>query len=94
MWEQVMIKAGYRCEDTRCPADRRSGGRCITEHGPYVRLIAAPAYPGPDPLRRPNESSGEMVAWCPPCYDQAIKRARKVERDRMRMEAADADTLF
>lgn len=85
VWLTVMERAGYRCECTRCPKHKRhEGGRCETSvpetRGPgaqdAARLIAGPA--NPDPARTLGTGdAGELVAWCPPCWDHAVAVARK-----------------
>lgn len=87
IWTAVMDLAGFRCQCTwrRHPAHRGDeGGRC-EQTTDAVRLISAPADPGPCPDRKvvslPVE---ELRAWCPGCWDEAVKvarrRARAVER--------------
>lgn len=93
----VLSRAGGRCQCERCPTHRKhQGGRCETTNGAGgIRLLAAPPYPGPHPDREPVVTDpAALRAWCPACYDQAISRARKVERDRAAIEGPGCEALF
>lgn len=87
-WTQVMDRAGHRCQCTwrRHPAHRgEQDGRCErTTSG--TQLSAGPLDPGPHPDRTiaavPAE---EMRAWCPPCWDEAAKVARRQDREAERI---------
>jgi len=91
----VLARARGRCQCERCPAHRRAaGGRCEAENG-TVRLIAAPAYPGARPDREPVITDPDrLVAWCIPCYDWAVARARVTERNARFVSDRDMDALF
>lgn len=97
IWQQVMARAGYRCQCKRCPGKcRQTMDGCPVEAGPGVQLIAGPYDPGPDPLRRiravPVE---ELLAWCPKCWDRNTKDTRKTHARLAAEELASrADTLF
>jgi hypothetical protein len=89
-WVAVVERAGGRCQCTTCPS-RTHKGRCTNEDWPGARLLAGPASPGPDPARtiaaaRPDN----LVAWCPKCWDRAVKAAR----EHAQAEQAPAEGLF
>ena len=80
IWSHVMDQAGDRCQ---CPAKHHSSHRyapCETTTG-VAPLIAGPSVPGPHPERRPVAVPvAEMRAWCPRCWDETVRDARRQAR--------------
>ncbi|WP_182884005.1 hypothetical protein [Microbispora sp. H10949] len=63
--------------------------------GGPVQMLAAPAFPGAQPEReRAVTDPDKLIAICGPCYDGAVSRARKAERDAARMVRNDQEALF
>jgi hypothetical protein len=84
-WLPVMEAAGYRCSCTGACGNKHtvSEGHCDRVHNVWIskygqiHLIAAPAdlteavFPGAALKSQP------LVAWCPPCYDGARRKAKR-----------------
>lgn len=97
IWQQVMARAGYRCQCKWCPGKcRKSADGCPVEARPGVRLVAGPYDPGPDPLRRIRAVPVEdLLAWCPKCWDRKAKDSRKTYRHLAERDLKDrTETLF
>ena len=80
IWSHVMDQARDRCQ---CPAKHHSSHRycpCETDTR-AAALIAGPVIPGPHPERRPVAVPvTELIAWCPRCWDETVRDARRQAR--------------
>ncbi|MFC5911650.1 hypothetical protein [Streptacidiphilus monticola] len=107
LWEGVLRAAANRCQCTGQCGHRHKAvdGRCEHEHGGYaskhaapIRLAAAPADPAG--LARPVQrqaamTASELMAWCPPCLDDARRRAQRAAlKARAEQQQADSFALF
>ncbi|MFJ7280952.1 hypothetical protein [Kitasatospora sp. NPDC098663] len=102
-WTTVMTRAGYTCECTGACGTRhgRSGLRCDTRHGQYLKAAKGPArlcVGQPDLSDREAAAlpPADLAAWCPPCW-RGTDRRRRAARATLdtRPDTADtADTLF
>ena len=80
VWRAVMQAAGYRCQCTGgCGRKhvKEPGGRCKQEHKPWCLLVASPVHPTGDPHQ---DMTGDLVAYCPGCYDRRLSAAKSAAR--------------
>ncbi len=95
VWAAVMDRAGYRCECTipRHPG-HRAPGRC--EADANVRLIAGPRDPHPERTAATAATVpvSDLVAWCIPCWDHAVKSAHRRAEHQAVQQLRDAEGLW
>lgn len=89
LWDEVMTRAGYRCEATT--TTRRVTTRCDHEHPQQVLVVAPrdPAVPEHATWRIPT---ADQAVWCSPCLTEARRKA-VARRRRPRVCTGQEDLL-
>lgn len=72
LWDEVMTRAGDRCEYTTLK--RRQTSRCEHE-APGVALVVAPRDPAVSEVAAWRVPVAELAAWCTPCLTLARRTA-------------------
>ncbi|HEY3004692.1 MAG TPA: hypothetical protein VGJ44_20260 [Kribbellaceae bacterium] len=83
MWCEVVARAAYRCQCTGQCGGRERGHehndeRCTADAAIY-QLAVAPAKPTMSAVRACRANAAQLIAWCGPCLDAAVRDARKAE---------------
>ncbi|MGW3045838.1 hypothetical protein ACWC9T_38860 [Kitasatospora sp. NPDC001159] len=99
-WTDVMARAERTCECTGACGSRhgRSGLRCDTRHGQYLKGHKGPvrlSVGQPDLTDREAAvlPPAELRAWCPSCWRGADRR-RRAARAALNSRHDTTDTLF
>jgi hypothetical protein len=101
-WQAVMDRAGHQCQCVGACGNRhsKSGLRCGTESGYYVKGSARPVIlsAGPADAALPAEQAArlpvdQLQAWCPTCWTAAGRRSRARLRH-FEQHDNEPDTLF
>jgi hypothetical protein len=78
-WTEAMEADGYTCwcHGACGRPHKKTDGACDTHHEHGTLLIAAPEAPTGDMFR--DQAAPFLRAWCQPCYDGALRLARRAE---------------
>lgn len=76
LWTAVVERADGTCRCTgACGRDHGPAGlHCLEQDKPGRRLLVAPRTPMPPHLAA-RVPADELTAWCPGCWNRAVRRA-------------------